>query len=343
MVVDGLTAMLVKIARAASENNEVCFALAEGGTPEQIENIRKIGKVVSLPSRKGNVLLYMAALYRLTRKERFDIVHIHGNSATMAFDLLPAKLSGISVRITHCHNCAKQPWLKQKILGTLCNKWLTTPVACSIASGKMLYRQPFHVISNGIDCERFSFSTTVRNQMRQELGMEKAFIVGHMGRFNAQKNQTRLIDIFAEILKKNPAAYLILGGNGEELTSCKEKATSKGIAERVVFLGNITDPERYFCAMDVFVLPSIFEGLPLVGVEAQASGLPCVFSDAITKETRILPQTAFLPLEASNEQWAEAIVRMLPNDRENAAKKVVEAGFHECTLKNQVKELYGQN
>lgn len=217
----------------------------------------------------------MAALAALVKKKGYEVVHIHGNSATMAFDLLAVWAGGATVRITHCHNCAHQPALKQATLGRLLNRLVTDPVACSRAAGEMLYTRPFRVLVNGIDCERFSFSPSVREQMRAKLGLQDCFVVGHIGRFSQQKSYPAFPHLQNSLAAKatGKASALRPRRNFEQ---SQQEAKALGIAEMVLFCGNVNRPEDYLQAMDVFVMTSLFEGLPIVGVEAQASGLPCI-------------------------------------------------------------------
>lgn len=338
---DGLTEILLRVARIAAREYSVGFALGEGCITDIQQQLEAIGSVYELPSRKKQLPCYMAALASLVKKKGYEVVHIHGNSATMAFDLLAAWAGGATVRITHCHNCAYQPALKQATFGKLLNRLVTDPVACSRAAGKMLYTRPFRVLVNGIDCERFSFVPSVRKQMRQKLGLQDCFVVGHIGRFSQQKNHTRLLHIFKAVLQQKPQARLLLCGQGENLEQSQQEADALGIAGKVLFCGNVKRPEDYLQAMDVFVLPSLFEGLPIVGVEAQASGLPCIFADTITQEVKILPQTQFLALTQPDEVWAECIVQTKPMERSLAGHRVESAGFAEENLDRQVCALYG--
>ena len=341
LCVDGLTEVLVKVAQIVAQVHPIGFALGEGCAPEVETHLRQIGIVYHLPSRKGQLPVYLWRLASLIRCENYRVVHIHGNSATMAFDLLAAWAGGAQTRITHCHNCAHQPFLKQATLGKLLNRLVTDPVACSRAAGEMLYTRPFRVLVNGIDCERFSFVPSVREQMQQKLGLQDCFVIGHIGRFSQQKNHTRLLHIFKAVLQQKPQARLLLCGQGENFERSQQEAEALGIAESVLFCGNVKRPEDYLQAMDVFVLPSLFEGLPIVGVEAQASGLPCIFADTITREVKILPQTQFLSLSQPDEVWAECIVQMKPIERSLAGHRVESAGFAEENLDRQVCALYG--
>ena len=339
---DGLTEIVLRIAKIASVSEQIGIALPEGCDAAVEAELRKYGHLYFLPSRKKKLPMYLLSLRKLVARESYETVHIHGNSATMAFDLAAAWLGGAKNRITHTHNCARQPYLKQKTLGAVLNWLVTCPVACSEAAGKMLYTKPFTILTNGVDCERFSFSPQIRAAVRKELGVGDAYVIGHIGRFSQQKNQLRLLHIFSVLLKIHPNAVLLLCGEGEELEKCRQAANSLNIHEKVIFSGKVDQPQNYYQAMDVFVLPSLFEGLPLVGVEAQASGLPCVFSDAITKEAGILPECVFLPLEVPDTSWADAIVNSKVPDRASAAELVAKAGYTEQALQEQIRELYSR-
>ena len=177
--------------------------------------------------------------------------------------------------------------------------------------------------------------------MRAKLGLQDCFVVGHIGRFSQQKNHTRLFRIFKTVLQQKPQARLLLCGQGENFEQSQQEAKALGIAEMVRFCGNVNRPEDYLQAMDVFVMTSLFEGLPIVGVEAQASGLPCIFADTITQEVKILPQTQFLALTQPDEAWAERIVQTKPMERSRAGHCVESAGFAEENLDRQVCALYG--
>lgn len=342
LTTDGLTRILIRIAEEAASMAQIGIALSEGCDKSVAEELIKYGQLYYLPSRKKMLPLYLFSLRKLVAKEKYKAVHIHGNSATMAFDLMAAWLGGAEIRITHTHNCAPQSPLKQHTLGRILNSLVTCPVACSEAAGTMLYTKPYLVLTNGVDCECFRFLPEKRSSIRERLNIGDAFVVGHIGRFSQQKNHHRLLGIFAALLQIRPNSVLLLCGEGEKMEQCKRETLELNIAEKVIFAGNVERPQDYYQAMDVFVLPSLFEGLPLVGVEAQASGLPCVFSDAITREAKILPECVFLPLQAQDAVWADMIGKIQTPCRESAVEAVKKAGFSHLVLREQIRKLYSK-
>ena len=153
--------------------------------------------------------------------------------------------------------------------------------------------------------KKFDYNEAVRREIRKKLNLEGKYVVGHAGRFSDQKNHSFLLDIFQAVHRKNPNTVLLLFGVGELQEAMKNKARTLGIEDAVIFYGASNEMNKMWQAMDVFVMPSLYEGLPVTGVEAQASGLPCIFSDTITKEVGLTDKTEFLSLNESPKTWAE--------------------------------------
>ena len=278
------------------------------------------GKIYRLPLRDDNNLFkFIKELNKFYKEHKeYKVVHCHWNG--MGFvHLLIAKLNGINVRIGHSHNSTAgvgKKGLIKKIFITPYKYVCNVRFACSNEAGKFLYHtKSFKFIPNGIDIERFRFNSTKRNEIRKEYGIdESAFVLGNVGRLNVQKNQKFLIDVFEKI-HLDPNAFLLINGDGElrsELISCVEK---KGLIDYVIFAGVHTNVEDYYCAMDVFCLPSLFEGLPLTAVESQASGLPTLLSDNISKQVEITNNIVYLN-NSSIDEWADYIVSNIPIFRE---------------------------
>ncbi|MGX8691371.1 MAG: glycosyltransferase, partial [Eubacteriales bacterium] len=195
-------------------------------------------------------------------------------------------------------------------------KWTGTGyVSCSDLAADWMFpnvkAKKITIIHNGVDLDKFRFDPEKRAAMRKEWGLEDAFVLGHVGRFEYQKNHTYLVDIFAAVKDRVPSAKLFLVGEGSLLDETRTKVEDLGLSDDVIFAGLSREVEKLLSGFDVFVLPSHFEGLPIVGVEAQAAGLPVLFADTITKEARLTDASWFLPIgETDVPQWAEKLAAL---------------------------------
>ena len=196
------------------------------------------------------------------------------------------------------------------------------------------------IINNAIDLKKYAFVPEKRKALRKELGLKNEFVVGHVGRFMFQKNHDFLIDVFAEVLKKSPQAILLLIGDGPLKSKIANKVKLLGIADHVKFLGLRKDVQALYNVMDLFVLPSHYEGLPVVGVEAQANGLPCLISTAVTQETKLTSSLTFYNLSLGKEQWAEKILSFPKERNQDVAKEMRLAGFDIYYSAQRLEEEY---
>ena len=277
------------------------------------------------------------------------IVHAH-NEAMGYYALKSAKDAGIRVRIAHAHNTQiirdyKYPLkmvCKQLLPGAATDYWSCGRDAGIYYYGEKRWNASGFILHNAIDLSRFGFRQEERERLRQLYGLEKNFVIGHVGRFNVQKNHSRLLDIFAEIAKAAPDARLALIGTGELEQDVKEKARTMGILDKTLFLGQMANVNEWYQAMDCFVLPSLFEGLPVVGIEAQAAGLPCFFSDRVTDEVLLSGEARRISLEAEDAQWAGEIlaVRQSKTDRAQGMDIVRQAGYDIHTEARKLQEIY---
>ena len=253
-----------------------------------------------------------------------DYKVIHMNASSKNFILLKyAKKHHIPVRIAHSHNIdfqTKNPI--KKLIGNLLKipmkKYATDYFACSYLAGEWLFGKKnvengkVKVIHNAVDYKNFKYDEKIRKEMRQEFNItENEILFGHVGRFTNQKNHTFLIDIFNEIHKQNKNTILLLAGEGPLKEEIETKVKILGLEKNVKFLGQRKDANELYQTMDAFVLPSLYEGLPVVGVEAQAAGLPCFFSTDMTKETKVLQTTKFISLIHTPQYWAKEILKQL--------------------------------
>lgn len=198
------------------------------------------------------------------------------------------------------------------------------------------------MLKNAIDSLNFIANADTRNEIRKELGLKDKFVVGHVGRLHPQKNHDFLIDVFAEIKRKKPDAELILVGTGPLEEKVKSKVAEKGLSDCVHFLRNRKDMNRIYQAMDVFVFPSLFEGLGIVAIEAQAAGVPIVCSEGLPPETDITPIYCKLLLSDGAEKWANAALEMAqnPSAHTNMQKYVIDAGFDMSATAKNIEEYY---
>lgn len=311
------------------------FYFAEGSTFPQREELEKLeAGIYSIPPY-SKPIKYHQALYRAFQERGYKIVHAHLSTMSV-FALFAAWRAGVPVRICHNHTTAYWGEGAKTLLKYILRPWnklfATDYFACGEAAGRWMYgnrcfdQGRVTVMPNAIDTKKFAFDPETRKQLRDELKIpQDAFVIGHVGRFTYPKNHSFLIDIFAEVLKKRPGARLLLVGEGELLESIRERARGKGISDSVVFTGARRDINRLYSVMDVFCLPSFYEGMPVVAWEAQANGLPCVFSDKITKEVACSKSCHSLKLRQRKDEWiaAFAVARnrdtyMLPDIHESA-------------------------
>ena len=212
----------------------------------------------------------------------YKIIHSHIDAMSY-LPLKAAKKANIPIRIAHSHNTAIDrdfKYLLKTYFRFKLPKVANYYCACGKEAGEFLFPgKEYMYVPNAIEIDRFLFNENVRMKKRRELGIKDEIVIGHIGRMSYQKNHKYLIDVFAEILKKKNDSILLLIGVGEKLDDIKKYVEKLGLSEQVRFLGNRADVDELYQAMDVFVMPSLFEGLPVVGVEAQFSGLSCIFSD----------------------------------------------------------------
>ena len=303
------------------------------------------GRVFVLGGRNRNPVSYIRKLSRITRARQIEIVHAHGNSATLYVEMRAASLGGANVRIPHSHNTTCKMKVADRLLRRTFYKSYTNAFACSQAAGEWLFPNlPFEVLNNAVDTERFGYSERTRGETRAALEIRAdSFTVCHVGAFNEQKNQAFLLCAFAELLQTKPDAVLLLIGGGELLSFCRARAKSLGIESRVRFLGWRDDVPALLAAADAFALPSLHEGLPLSLVEAQCAGLWCLASDRVTKESALTPHVAFCPIEDARA-FAQALLDAPKLNRAKESKiaiaSVKAAGFDAKMNAEQLMQRY---
>ena len=290
-------------------------------------------------------------------KEGYDVIHLHTSSWRGFFIEEIAMDMGIKKVIVHSHstgidvadNLERTERLaehdKYKERFTL--RYATDVCACSRPAGDWLFgaqipREKIHILPNAIDVERYRFRPEIRLKKRRELGLDDRIIIGNVGRYCYQKNQEFLIRTFSAARQQNAKLFLILMGEGKAELQLKELAKELHMEAEVLFMGWQEDVEEYLQAMDVFCLPSRFEGLPISAIEAQAAGLKCLISDAVSEEILLTDQAMLLPLEEGI--WQKALTDIEANDaRELYGRKLQEQGYDLRTAAGKLTELYDGN
>lgn len=284
--------------------------LAPNQVDSEIKNRfrNKGSKLYELISRNSEPWKYFRKLRKIIKKGNYDIVHVHGNSATMAVELTAAFLAGCKVRIAHSHNTTCQHMKAHRLLLPLFDRMYTHGAACGKEAGEWLFgTKDFMVIPNGIRIEEYRYSEEAGRTYREAKGISPdRILIGHIGLFNYQKNQEFLVRVFAGLLEQSHDYLLLLAGDGELKEKTENLVSCLKIEDHVIFTGNEEDVPACLSAMDLFVLPSRFEGLPYVLVEAQAAALPCIVSSSVTKEADLTGLLRFVD-GFREEDWIRAI------------------------------------
>ena len=320
------------------------FAL-EGSTIPQREEIEKLGGRIYVVPKYTHLSQYETAIQELFKRNNYKIAHCHMNTLGV-FAMYGAKKAGVPIRILHNHSTAGKGEIKKNIMKYILRPFAkifpTVLCACSNYAGVWIYGKNarFKVFNNAIDLEKYKYNLEIRNELREKLGIEDKFVIGHIGRFCYQKNHDFLVDVFVEILKRKENAVLLLIGEGELETDVKRKVKDLGLEEKVLFLGRKADVYRYYQPMDLFLLPSRYEGLPVVGVEAQAAGLPCAMSNKITPEAKLLDTTVFVNVEAGVSVWSDVVMELSKVKRKDTSLQMMEAGFDIKTEAKKLEKMY---
>lgn len=298
---------------------------------------------------------YIIAIRDICRKNRYQIVHSHMNAMSV-FPLFAAWLAKVPVRIAHSHSTAAKGRGETKrniikyILRPFSKVFATHYFACSEHAARWLFGKNIMekgnvvILNNAVSARDFCYDLHRREEIRERLGIKNKFVVGHVGRFSPQKNHAFLIDIFSGVVKIRDDAHLLLiggvgsAGNGIE-EGLKEKLADYGIGDRVSFLGSMEDISGFYQAMDVFVLPSLYEGFGMACIEAQASGLPCVLSDRVPKVVQINGNVKFLSLDEPAEKWAGEVASSR-GIRGDYSGDIAAAGYDIKDVANNLQETY---
>ena len=278
------------------------------------DKIKLLGsKIYKVERYSKNPLHFIREIKEFYRKHtEYSIVHCEASHASMILYTFPIWFNKNRKIVFHSHNSSGNHKGLQRWMRLLVNLMADRRLACSQkASNWMFGRKKSTIIYNGIETSKFKYNEKLRCDLRQKFHAEEATVIGHIGRFEKQKNHRFLIEIFIEVVKKNDQMILMLIGDGELKEDIKDLVQINDLDNKVIFLPFQDNIEDYYSMMDIFVLPSLFEGFPLVGVEAQTAGLPCYFSDNITKEIAITDLAHFVCNKKAAADWAEEILKSI--------------------------------
>ena len=344
----GVEAVVMNFYRNIDRNKiQFTFVCDEDSTDIPYEEIEKLGGKIIIVPPYSKPFKYHSALKKALKEDDYKIIHSHISTMSV-FSLFAAKCAGVPVRIAHSHSTTnkkeKKKNLMKQVLRPFSKVFATDYMCCSELAGRWLFgnkeydKGNVYLLNNAIDLDKFKYNEALRKKKRKELGIkDNTLVIGHIGRFVAQKNHDFLIDIFDEIHKKNNNSILLLAGQGPLMEDIKNKVKELNLDDNVKFLGQRNDANELYQAFDVFLLPSLYEGLPVVGVEAQAAGLLCYLSDDMTKETKVLDITKFMSLNNMPKEWADNILDDVKKyKRIDTSKEMTAKNFN---IKEEAKKL----
>lgn len=308
------------------------FAIYEkpSGNSYYDEVVSMGARVFMLPDKSSGILRNLKEIAGVVRAGRYQAVWRHADSCVGGLDLLAAGRGGAGRLILHSHSSdtVGVGRVLHYLLRHYVNKRVTDRFSCSEAAGKWMFlKNNYKVIRNGIDTKQFQHDKGTEAEFREKYRLDNRPVVGHVGRFHPVKNQRFIIDVFGELLKMIPDVMLVFVGTGEQEREIREITRSRNLEGRVLFLGSRSDVAGLYQMMDVFVMPSLYEGFPVTLLEAQAAGLPCVISDTITREVDVTGNVEFLGLDVPRGEWAARVAANIGKKDGNAAHKVRQAGY----------------
>lgn len=340
----GLETMLMNYYRNVDRSQVQFDFLTHRDTPGAYENeIKELGgKIYRAPRLyPQNYIQYFNFMNRFFEEHsEYLIVHSHIDSMSY-FPLMAAKKKGVPVRIGHSHNSKidkdfKYPikYFALKKMPNVANEYF----ACGKMAGEFMWPNlKFNIVHNSIELNKFAYNEEIRRTVRNKLKISNSsLVIGHVGRFNHVKNQIFLIDVFYEIIKEKPDSFLILVGKGEDEEKIRCKIHNAGLEEKVLILIDRLDVNELYQAFDIFVMPSLFEGLPVVGVEAQANGLPCVFSENVSEEVILTHSAERFLLNNNAKEWANLILKKNIERNVDAVSELGNSGYD---IKKEAKKL----
>ncbi len=345
--IGGAQLVAANIGLHAPDGYEITYLVYGDEVGEYEQEILARGhRIIHMAPPRGNAKSYIRELTDLIRRGGYDAVHCH-TMFSSGVVMLAAKRAGVRGRICHSHTAKDNTklsvsrrayrWFMRLLIHTCATDYL----ACGVEAGRALYGKRWfdrcgRVIKNGIDVRAFSYREEAAGQIREKYGLEGKFVLGHVGHYVDVKNQSFLIRLMPELLKRRPNAVLLMFGDGEDRKKLSALIEKYHLKDSAFLMGNVRNIDKILSAFDVFVFPSHFEGTPLALLEAQANGLPCLISDRIPEDACLTPLITRLPLDAP-EQWIEKIISASRDDNTDWAAEI-ESRYE--TVEQSMNELY---
>lgn len=345
----GVESMIIGFARHLVDTCEFTIVYQHAPDKKCYQKMEEAGcKLIRVPSKSTHPLKNMIAISKILKRGRYDIIHSHMN-LTSWIPLMIAKVKRIPNRISHSHIAMDEGVGKgYSIFAWFCKKMIKISaeyyLACGDDAAQYMYgeKSNYVVIHNAIEIESFKFDITAREKYRRELGIENKYVIGHIGRFTEQKNHLFIIDIFEELWQQDKDACLLLIGSGERYKEVYTYVKKRKSKSNILFLGNRNDVCQLLHAMDALILPSLFEGFPVVSVEAQTSGVNCFFADTVDLKCRVLDNVEFLSIRNGATIWVSRLLERKNNyiKRSDAWKFIKEEGYDIVSESTKLRKLY---
>lgn len=341
---NGISSVIMNYCRNIDLNKYDITIMAGNPIDDLYESeCNKLGiHIIELPARKPTTKEYYKVMYKKILKNRFDIIHVHGNSSALTIELLFAWIKGIRIRIAHCHNSTCTNIRAHKILLPFFNFLCTQGLSCSSLAGKWLFKNNnYSIMPNGFEVDKFRFDISARKKIRNILGInENDFLIGHIGRFNGQKNQEFLLKVFEHVAKENRNAWIVFVGNGPDFNEFNRLVKNHPFKERIIIYGETTEVNELYSAMDLFAFPSKYEGLGIVTLEAQISGLRCIVSNEVPRDVAITNNIEFFSIKEKDIRiWAEYILDCINDGKKNINIDIQDSKVQMYNIKENVKIL----
>lgn len=347
MPINGISNVIMQYLRNLDKQKfqvDILTSTIDNGYKNEI--IQRNSQLILWKERETNQITYFYKLLELLKNNEYDVIHNHGNSATMAVEMLAAKIAGVPVRIVHSHNTTCQHKYFDKLLRPVLYGCSTHRLACGDDAGRWLYgKRTFSVVNNGIDLSKFDYDSDERKRIRNECGIDNSYVIGHIGRFTYQKNHEFLLNVFDKVAKQRDDVVLLLVGIGPLFESVQSLVKRMGLEKRVIFYGATNKPASLYSAFDVFAFPSRFEGLPFVLVETQANGLPSIISDKVTNEVICTSFSKKISLDKI-EDWVSSITNFesfleeRKGNGERAIEKLNDLGYSISSVIDWLENYY---